>query len=71
MVVKDADKLWRYSCSGFLIDIKRFGESYEEGSGRLRCNLSGWFFTKAAKELAAEKLSRREKENAVEIGTTP
>jgi HD superfamily phosphodiesterase len=65
MVVKDADKLWRYTSSGFLIDIERFGESYEEGLERLRCNLSGWFFTKTAKELAAEKLSRREKEKAV------
>jgi len=65
MVVKDADKLWRYTISGFLIDIERFGESYEEGLERLRCNLSGWFFTVTAKKLAAEKLSRREKEKAV------
>jgi len=69
MIVKDADKLWRYSISGFYIDIERFGESYEEGLERLRCNLSGWFFTVTAKEVAAEKLSRREKEKAIELGT--
>jgi HD superfamily phosphodiesterase len=69
MIVKDADKLWRYSSSGFYIDIERFGESYEEGLERLRCNLSGWFFTVTAKEVAAEKLSRREKEKAIELGT--
>lgn len=62
MIVKDADKLWRYTKSGFSIDIKRFGESYEEGLMRLRCNLSGWFFTATAKEMAAESLSLCEKE---------
>jgi len=62
MIVKDADKLWRYSSSGFYIDIERFGESYEEGLERLRSNVSGWFFTVTAKQMAAAKLSRREKE---------
>ena len=62
MIVKDADKLWRYSSTGFYIDIERFGESYEEGLERLRSNVSGWFFTVTAKEMAAEKLDRREKE---------
>lgn len=62
MIVKDADKLWRYSKSGFYIDIGRFGESYEQGLERLRTNISGWFFKVTAKEIAAEKLSRREKE---------
>ena len=69
MVVKDADKLWRYSSSGFYIDIERFGESFEEGLERLRDNLSGWFFTVTAKKVAVEKLSRRAKEKTVEIGT--
>lgn len=68
MIVKDADKLWRYSKSGFYIDIKRFGESFDEGLDRLRGNLPKWFFTAAAKEIAAEKLNRREKEKTVEHG---
>lgn len=62
MIVKDADKLWRYSSSGFYIDIERFGESHEEGLERLRCNIAGWFFTLTAKEMAAAKLRRRENE---------
>ena len=62
MIVKDADKLWRYSSSGFYIDIERFGESFEEGLERLRGNLSGWFFTMTARKAATEKLSRRAKE---------
>ena len=65
MIVKDADKLWRYTKSGFYIDIERFGESHADGLGRLRCNISGWFFTVTAKEIATEKLSRREKEKTV------
>jgi len=69
MIVKDADKLWRYSSSGFYIDIERFGESFEEGLERLRGNLSGWFFTVTAKKVADEKLSKRAKEKTVEIGT--
>ena len=69
MIVKDADKLWRYSKSGFYIDIERFDESIDRGLDRLRGNLPKWFFTAAAKEIAAEKLSRREKEKTVEHGS--
>jgi HD superfamily phosphodiesterase len=60
MIVKDADKLWRYSSSGFYIDIERFGESHKDGLERLRSNLAGWFFTATAKQVAAEKLKKRE-----------
>ena len=69
MIVKDADKLWRYSKSGFYIDIERFGESHTEGLDRLRSNISGWFFTVSAKEMANEKLSKREVEKAANHGT--
>ena len=62
MLVKDADKLWRYTRSGFYIDIERFGETFEEGLERLRSNMPGWFFTVAAKKIAADKLGRREME---------
>ena len=62
MIVKDADKLWRYSKAGFYIDIVRFAESHAEGLDRLRSNMSGWFFTAAARKMAGDKLSKREKE---------
>lgn len=62
MIVKDADKLWRYSKSGFYIDGERFGLSHGESLKRLRCYISEWFFTVTAKEMAIEKLSKREKE---------
>jgi len=70
MIVKDADKIWRYTKSGFQIDIERFGESYEEGLERLRSNLSGWFFTVTARKVAAENLGKREKEKTVEFGAS-
>jgi HD superfamily phosphodiesterase len=62
MIVKDADKLWRYYKSGFYIDIERFGESPAEGLDRLQSQIFGQLFTAAAKEIAAEKLTRRKNE---------
>jgi HD superfamily phosphodiesterase len=61
-VVKDADKLWRYSKKGFCIDIKRFGESYMQGLNRLRKNLPVCFLTKTARALAGKELQKRERE---------
>ena len=68
MIVKDADKLWRYSKSGFYIDGERFGLSYGQSLERLRCYISEWLFTVKAKEMAVEKLSRREKKKTVGHG---
>lgn len=61
-IVKDADRLWRYSKEGFKIDIERFEESYAQGLNRLRRNLAGWFFTETGRQLANEELLEREKE---------
>ena len=69
-IVKDADKLWRYSKVGFYIDIERFGESHEEGLERLRVRIFKKLFTATAKEIATEKLGRREKEKPAERQTT-
>jgi HD superfamily phosphodiesterase len=68
-IVKDADKLWRYTNSGFYIDIGRFGESHGEGLDRLRSNISEWFFTVTARRLAAKTLRKREKEKTAGYGT--
>ncbi len=62
MIVKDADKLWRYTRSGFNIDVKRFGETFQEAIVRLSKNLDSWFFTTTAIEMAREKLKRRQEE---------
>jgi HD superfamily phosphodiesterase len=61
-IVKDADKLWRYSREGFNIDNERFGESYDEGIARLHKYFPIWFFTKTAKNLAKAELMKRGEE---------
>ena len=61
-IVKDADKLWRYTRNGFHIDIERFGESYAQGLNRLRKNWPDCFFTRTARKLAEKELQLRERE---------
>ena len=59
MIVKDADKLWRYTKSGLDIDVARFDETVGEGLARLRSNISNWFFTRTAREIAEKEIRNR------------
>ena len=61
-IVKDADKLWRYTQKGFEIDNKRFEETVTEGLSRLRKYMNHWFFTQTAYRIAKDELNKREKE---------
>ena len=61
-LVKDADKLWRFTQTGFDIDNKRFEETVAEGLNRLRKYLPRWFFTQTAYQIATEELQQRERE---------
>jgi HD superfamily phosphodiesterase len=61
-LVKDADKLWRYSREGFAIDLERFNETYPDGLKWLRDNLPQWLFTAAGRQMALEQLAQRERE---------
>jgi len=61
-LVKDADKLWRYTQKGFYIDNERFEETVAEGLNRLRKYLNRWFFTDTAYQIAKEELQQRERE---------
>jgi HD superfamily phosphodiesterase len=61
-LVKDADKLWRYTHEGLGIDIERFGETYSEGLQRLRENLPRWFLTATGRQTAQDLLHQRESE---------
>ncbi len=61
-LVKDADKLWRFTQTGFDIDNKRFEETVAEGLNRLRKYLPRWFFTHTANQIAQEELQQRERE---------
>jgi HD superfamily phosphodiesterase len=57
-VVKDADKLWRYTCEGFRIDTERFGETLQEGLARLEDHLQEWFLTASGVKFAQALLCR-------------
>ena len=60
-LVRDADKLWRFSKIGFDADIKRFNFSFERLEDKLieRANLPNFFFSKKAKQIAYEELENR------------
>jgi HD superfamily phosphodiesterase len=58
-IVKDADKLWRYSKEGFYIDIDRFEQTIQEGIDMIKSPLEEWFFTDTAREMAREEIKNR------------
>jgi CRISPR/Cas system-associated endonuclease Cas3-HD len=61
-VVKDADKLWRYSEAAIRGIQMGFGLTFEECIERLRKNLEPWFLTKSGKRMAEKELGKRTKE---------
>ncbi|OPY73396.1 MAG: HD domain protein [Syntrophorhabdus sp. PtaU1.Bin002] len=56
-LVKDADKLWRYTPTGVDIDHVRFGIDRESYLDYLDGVIDAWFFTPEAKEMAREALA--------------
>ena len=63
-LVKDADKLWRFSKTGFWDEIKRQGLGRGELHQYLSERYKSWFFTKTALRLAGEALEERAREVA-------
>lgn len=61
-IVKDADKLWRYSLEGCAIDVDRFETTAEIHLLRLEQALDAWFLTPAGAEIARTELSERKRE---------
>ena len=61
-IVKDADKLWRYSRSALKINAARFALNPDQNIDRLRRNLEAWFLTKSGKRMAKEALEERIRE---------
>lgn len=57
-LVKDSDKLWRYSPIGNRIEIERQKLTPLERYKYLVRNLPSWFFTKTAKEVAETELEK-------------
>jgi HD superfamily phosphodiesterase len=58
-LVKDADKLWRFSQVGYRDEMERQKLSPLERYQFLVKNLPSWFFTKTAKEVAERELEKR------------
>ena len=62
-IVKDADKLFRYSRKGVAIDLNRFHVPRGEYLSYLERYSKRWFFLSASRQLASEELGRRRTEN--------
>jgi hypothetical protein len=60
-IVKDADKLWRYSEHGVSLGVERFAMTRLQYLERLRTNLEGWLLTETGKTVAREELQSRER----------
>lgn len=61
-IVKDADKLFRFSGEGFPIDCRRFGLAPPEHLSWLEARIDEWFFTRTGQRLAREEAAARLRE---------
>jgi hypothetical protein len=55
-IVKDADKLFRFSATGLAIDVERFRQNRESYLKWISEQIDTWFFTKTGKQLAWTEL---------------
>jgi HD superfamily phosphodiesterase len=62
-LVKDADKLWRFSKEAFVINCKRYEQTFEQYLDRVLSKLDNWFITNSAKEIAREEIKHRLEES--------
>lgn len=60
MIVKDADKLFRFSHWGFWIDVERFGVELNPYTIWISQQIEGWFFTKSAKAIAWNRIKKHQ-----------
>lgn len=58
-LVKDADKLWRYSEDGITVNRSRFDFSWEAMCFRLQSMIDEWFLTPSGRSMARQELARR------------
>jgi len=63
-IVRDADKLYRYSKEGLRIDSARFAITLEEALEVATRNLDKWLLTNSAKEIAREEIRNRLQESS-------
>lgn len=62
MIVKDADKLWRYSYEGFYLNYQWFELTPQAYMDRLTSKIPVWFFLKTSKRLAIDEAEKRKKD---------
>jgi HD superfamily phosphodiesterase len=62
-IVKDADRLFRYSRKGMAIDVNRFRTRRGDYLSYLERHIEKWFFLPASRQLAKEELARRRRES--------
>jgi HD superfamily phosphodiesterase len=60
-IVKDSDKLWRYSGHGVMVNAKRFGMTVPHYLDHLRSKSDEWFLTRTAESLARQELESHER----------
>lgn len=62
-LVRDADKLWRYSAEGFGVDVNRNKDHLKERCDRLAKDLEDpdYIYSDSAKKIATEELAERRK----------
>lgn len=58
-LVKDADRLWRYSEVGFWAEVERQGVSSRTYHQRMIARREEWFFTKTALRMAKQEIKKR------------
>ena len=63
-LMRDADKLWRFSKTGFDADVERFEITPQELHDRLLLQIpsDGFFYSETSRQLAFQELDRRKKE---------
>lgn len=61
-IVKDADKLWRYSVPGSTLASHRFGIPWHDYLESLEQHIDEWMFTEEGRKLAHEALERTRQE---------
>jgi HD superfamily phosphodiesterase len=61
-IVKDSDRLWRFSKQGFLIDGMRFKVPPKEHLSYLQKKIEEWLFTNTAKRIALREIQKRKRD---------
>lgn len=62
-IVKDADKLWRYSKTGMNIGMEKFSLSLKAYLKYIERNIDEWFLTISGRTLACQEFSNRKQES--------